>query len=148
VGENSKRTLIQRVDRWLDHTFFAAMEVNVLVIPVLWLLLVAANPAEVSLSAMTTLAVASVAVGTLRGRYVDVGWWPKPGHLATLPLRTAYYGGVVGLATWVGVQVQLFTGSPWPGIGVPAVVSVAVLLPFPWLLGRFERLAKTDPAWI
>ena len=148
MAEGSNRTLMQRIDRYLDHTFFAAMEVNVLVIPVLWLLLVAAHPAEVSLSAMTTLAAASVAVGTLRGRYVDVGWWPKPGHLATLPVRAAYYGVVVGSATYVGVQAQLVTGSPWPGIGVPAVVSVLVLLPFPWFLSRFERLAKTQPAWV
>ena len=147
VAENTGRTLLQRVDRWLDHTFFAAMEVNVLAIPVLWFLLVAAHPAAVSLSAMTTLAVASVAVGTFRGGYVDVGWWPKPGHLATLPVRAAYYGVVVALATWIGVQVQLATGSPWPGVGVPAVVSVGVLLPFPRFLSRFERLAQVDPAW-
>jgi hypothetical protein len=147
VAEGSNRTWIQRLDRFLDYTFFAAMEVNVLVIPVLWLLLVAAHPAEVSLSAMTTLSVASLAVGILRGRYVDVGWWPKPGHLATLPVRAAYYGVVVGVATYVGVAVQLATGSPWPGIGVPAVLSVLVLLPFPWFLSRFERLAKAQPAW-
>lgn len=148
MAESSKLTLLQRFDRWLDHTFFAAMEVNVLVLPVLWFLLVAAHPAEVSLSAMTALVVASVAVGTFRGRYVDVGWWPKPGHFATLPLRAAYYGVVVGAATYVGVQAQLFTGSPWPGVGVPAVVSVAVLWPFPWVLGRIERLARTEPAWV
>jgi hypothetical protein len=147
VGGNSKRTLLQRVDRWLDHTFFAAMEVNVLVIPVLWCLVVATNPVEVSLSAMAALAAASVAVGTFRGRYVDVGWWPKPGHLASLPGRAAYYGVVVALSTWVGVQVQLLTGSPWPGVGVPVVLSVAVLVPFPWLLTRFERLATVEPTW-
>jgi hypothetical protein len=139
---------MQRVERFLDYTFFAAMEVNVLVIPVLWLLLVAAHPEEVSLSAMTTLVAASVVVGVFRGRYVDVGWWPRPGHLATLPLRSAYYGAVVGGATYVGVQAQLVTGSPWPGIGVPVVVSALVLLPFPWLLSRFERLARTEPAWV
>ena len=148
MGENSGRTLIQRVDRWLDYAFFAAMEVNVLAIPVLWLLVVAAHPAQVSLSAMTTLVATSVAVGTFRGRYVDVGWWPKPGHLGTLPVRAAYYGAVVALATWIGVQVQLFTGSPWPGIGVPTVLSVVVLLPFPWFLTRLERLATVDPAWL
>lgn len=148
MGEHSGRTLVQRVDRWLDYTFFAAMEVNVLAIPVLWFLVVAAHPAQVSLSAMTTLVVTSAAVGTFRGQYVDVGWWPKPGHLATLPVRAAYYGAVVALATWVGVQVQLFAGSPWPGIGVPTVLSVVVLLPFPWFLTRLERLAKVDPAWL
>ena len=147
MAGGSKRTLIERVDRFLDCTFFAAMEVNVLVIPVLWLLVVAAHPVEVSLSAMTTLAAASVVVGTLRGGYVDVGWWPKPGHLGTLPVRAAYYGVVVGIATYVGVQAQLATGSPWPGVGVPVVVSALVLLPFPWFLSRFERLAKTRPAW-
>jgi hypothetical protein len=139
---------MERIDRFLDYTFFAAMEVNVLVIPVLWLLLVAAHPEEVSLSAMTALAATSVVVGVFRGRYVDVGQWPKPGHLATLPLRAAYYGVVVAGATYIGVQVQLFTGSPWPGIGVPVVVSVLVLLPFPWLRSRFERLAQTQPAWV
>lgn len=146
--ENSDRTLTQRVDRFLDHAFFAAMEVNVLAIPVLWFLVVAAHPVQVSLSAMTTLVVASAAVGTFRGRYVDVGRWPRPGHLATLPIRSAYYGLVVALATYVGVQAQLFTGSPWPGIGVPSVLSIAVLLPFPWLLARLERLAKVDPTWL
>jgi hypothetical protein len=148
VAEGSNRTLIGRIDRFLDYTFFAAMEVNVLVIPVLWLLLVAAHPAEVSLSAMTTLAAASVVVGILRGQYVDVGWWPKPGHLATLPVRAAYYGAVVAGATFVGVQAQLLTGSPWPGIGIPVVVSVLVLVPFPWLLARFETLARAEPAWV
>ena len=139
---------MERIDRFLDYTFFAAMEVNVLVIPVLWLLLVAAHPEKVSLSAMTTLTAASVVVGAFRGRYVDVGWWPRPGHLATLPLRAAYYGVVVAGATYIGVQAQLFTGSQWPGIGVPIVVTVLVLLPFPWLLSRFEELAQTQPAWV
>jgi hypothetical protein len=139
---------MQRVERFLDYAFFAAMEVNVLVIPVLWLLLLAAHPAEVSLSAMTTLTVASLVVGVFRGQYVDVGWWPRPGHLATLPVRAAYYGVVVGGATFVGVQAQLLTGSPWPGIGVPVVVSILVLVPFPWLLSRFETLSKAEPAWI
>jgi hypothetical protein len=148
VATGSKRSLIARIDRFMDHTFFAAMEVNVLVIPVLWLLLVAAHPAAVSLSAMTTLAAASVVVGTLRGGYVDVGWWPRPGHIATLPLRAAYYGVLVGTATYLGVQAQLVTGSPWPGVGVPTVVSVLLLVPFPWLLVRFERLATADPAWL
>ena len=139
---------MERVDRFLDYTFFAAMEVNVLVIPVLWLLLAAAHPEEASLSAMTALTATSLLVGVFRGRYVDVGRWPKPGHLATLPLRAAYYGVVVAGATYLGMQAQLFTGSPWPGIGVPAVVSVLVLFPFPWLRSRFERLAQTQPAWV
>lgn len=144
MARNSDRTLTNRVDRWLDYVFFAGMEVTVLVLPVLWWLLVAAHPAEVSLSAMTTLTVASAAVGTFRGGYVDVGSWPTPGNLGTLPIRSAYYSLVLGVATFVGVQVQLFSGSPWPGIGVPALLAWIALLPLPRVLRGLEAVARVE----
>lgn len=141
---HSLRGLVARFDRWLDCVFFGAMEVTTLSLPVLWFLLFAPNPVEVSLSAMTTLTVAPAVVGTCRGGYVDVGAWPTPGNLGTMPIRSAYYSLVVGAATFVGVQVQLLSGSPWPGIGVPTLITALALVPVPRLLSRVETLAHIE----
>jgi hypothetical protein len=133
-----------RIDRWLEHFFFGLMEVLTLAIPTMWLLVAAPNHSAVSLSALVTLAVSSAAVGTFRGGYVDVGWWPRPGHLSTLPIRSAYYSLVLGAATWSGVQVQLATSSTWLGVVVPTLVTVVVLWPFPRLLRTLGRASQWD----
>lgn len=140
--QTSLSGLTARIDRWLDHVFFGAMEVTVLVLPVLWFLLVAPNEVEVSLSAMTVLTVAPAVVGTFRGGYVDVGRWPRPGHFGSMPFRMAYYGSVVAVATFTGVQAQLVTGVWWLGIVVPTVVTVVTLAPFPRSLSGFRRAAR------
>ncbi len=136
------RRATARIDRWLDHVFFGLMELFTLVVPAMWLLLAAPNDAAVALSALVALFVGSVAVGTFRGGYVDVGWWPRPGHLWTLPARSAYYSLTVGAATWAGVQVQLQTGSGWLGVVVPATVTVALLVPFPRFLAALARASQ------
>ncbi|KTG27220.1 hypothetical protein [Haloferax profundi] len=133
---------IKRVDRWLDLVFFAGWEVSVLVIPTLWMLLAATPPEAVSLSGMTALVVSAAAVGTYRGQYVSTGSWPRPGHLPTLPLRSAYYSLVVGGTSLLGAAVQVHSGWFWAGIVVPAIVVTGALALLPTVVERVERTAK------
>ncbi|MGB9955722.1 hypothetical protein ACOZ4B_04945 [Haloferax prahovense] len=132
----------KRVDRWLDQVFFAAWEVSVLAIPTLWFLLFATPRAEVSLSGLTALAASAVAVGSFRGGYVGTGSWPRPGHLPTLPIRSAYYSLVVGGTALLGAFAQTELGAFWPGIVVPAVVGVGALALVPVVLVGTERVAR------
>ena len=133
---------IKRVDRWLDQVFFAAWEVSVLVIPTLWLLLAATPPEAVSLSGLTALTVSATAVGTYRGEYVSTGRWPRPGHLPTLPLRSAYYSLVVGGTSLLGAAVQVHSGWFWAGVVVPAIVVTGALALLPTVVETVERTAR------
>ncbi|MFK8213712.1 hypothetical protein [Haloferax volcanii] len=132
----------KRVDRWLDRVFFAAWEVSVLAIPTLWFLLFATPRAAVSLSSRTALAASAVAVGTFRGGHVRTGSWPRPGHLPTLPIRSAYYSLVVGGTALLGAFAQTELGAFWPGVIVPAVVGVGALALLPLVLVGTERVAR------
>ncbi|WP_416841146.1 hypothetical protein [Haloferax sp. DFSO52] len=133
---------IKRVDRWLDQVFFAGWEVSVLVIPTLWLLLAATPPEAVSLSGLAALVASAAAVGTYRGEYVSTGTWPRPGHLPSLPVRSAYYSLVVGGASLLGAMAQVHVGSMWVGIVVPAVVGAAALALLPVVVDTVERAAR------
>ncbi|ELZ94285.1 hypothetical protein C440_11708 [Haloferax mucosum ATCC BAA-1512] len=133
---------IERIDRWLDQVFFAAWEVSVLVIPTLWFLLAATPPEAVSLSGLTSLTVSALAVGTFRGEYFRTGAWPRPGHLPTLPIRSAYYSLVVGGTALLGSAVQVEFGAFWLGILVPVMCALPVLAAFPRALSRFESVSK------
>ncbi|WP_101297909.1 hypothetical protein [Halegenticoccus soli] len=141
MARRSNDSATARFERLLDHVFFAAMEVSVLGLPALYLLLFAPNPVEVSLSATTALAATTVGVAVFRGRYVDVGRWPSPGDPVTMPIRSAYYGGVLGVGSFLGGAVQLTTGLWWPGVVLPAVLAPGLLAPFPRLLARFRSAA-------
>ncbi|WP_424006099.1 hypothetical protein [Haloferax denitrificans] len=132
----------KRVGRWLDQVFFAAWEVSVLAIPTLWFLLAATPRAAVSLSGLTALAASAVAVGTFRGGYVRTGSWPRPGHLPTLPIRSAYYSLVVGGTALLGAFAKTELGAFWPGVVVPAVVGVGALAFVPVVLVGTERVAR------
>ncbi|WP_396612348.1 hypothetical protein ACH9L7_03455 [Haloferax sp. S1W] len=133
---------VNRVDRWLDQVFFAAWEVSVLVIPTLWFLLAATPHGAVSLSGLTALAVSAAAVGTFRGEYVSTGPWPRPGHLSTLPVRSAYYSLVVGGTSLLGAAAQVHLGTFWVGILVPAVVATGLLALLPAVVDAVERVAR------
>ncbi|WP_411966749.1 hypothetical protein [Haloferax sp. YSSS75] len=133
---------IKRVDHWLDQVFFAAWEVSVLVIPTLWLLLAATPPEAVSLSGLTALVASAAAVGTYRGQYVATGTWPRPGHLPTLPLRSAYYSLVVGGTSLLGAAAQVHSGWFWVGIVVPAIVVTGALALLPVVVQTVERTAR------
>jgi hypothetical protein len=144
VSERSERGLGERLDRWLDYAFFGGAEVTVLGLPALLLLLAAPDPVAVSLSAMTALAVSTVTVATLRGGWVDVGEWPAFGDFASLPVRAAYYGGVLGLAAYLGAASQALSGSALTGVWVPALLCVALLAAFPRFLASLASLARTE----
>lgn len=133
---------IRWVDRWLDQVFFAAWEVSVLVIPTLWLLLAATPPEAVSLSGLTALVVSAAAVGTYRGQYVSTGTWPRPGHLPTLPLRSAYYSLVVGGTALLGAAAQVHSGWFWAGVVVPSIVVTGALALVPVVVATVERTAR------
>jgi hypothetical protein len=142
------RGLNARLDRFLDHLFFGALEVCVLSIPVLLMLLVATPPEAVSLSAMTSLSAASLTVALLRGGYVGSADWPRPGEVGSFPGRAAYYGLVVGGGTYVGVQAQLLTDAFWTGVLVPAVVVVGLVALLPPVLDGLMRASRAEPPWI
>ncbi|KAB1189249.1 MULTISPECIES: hypothetical protein [Haloferax] len=133
---------MKRVDRWLDQVFFAAWEVSVLAIPILWMLLAATPPEAVSLSGLTALTVSAAAVGTYRGEYVSTGSWPRPGHLPTLPVRSAYYSLVVGGTSLLGAAAQVHFGWFWAGVIVPAVVVTGALALLPFVVEAVERVAR------
>jgi hypothetical protein len=142
VVRNSERSVLERVDGWFDQFFFAGWEVSVLVIPALWLLLSVENQVAVSLSALTALVVISAAVGTLRGGYVGDGRWPNPGHLGSLPVRSAYYSLALATATFLGVEAQLSLPLWWVGIAVPAVVAVVSVAFLPHVVRALYRVAR------
>ncbi|MFC5366830.1 hypothetical protein [Salinirubrum litoreum] len=144
MTRGSEDSLTARFDRWLDYAFFGGAEVTVLGLPVLLTLMVAPNPVTVSLSAMTALTVSTVTVATLRGGWIDVGEWPAFGDFYSLPLRAAYYGGVLGFTAYAGSLAQLSTGSPWPGIIVPTACCAVLLALFPRVVDRLQRVSRFD----
>lgn len=135
-------TVSARVDRWLDQVFFAGWEVSVLVIPILWFLIFAEPPEAVSLSGITALVASSAAVGTFRGGYIDTGSWPRPGHLPSLPARSAYYSLVVGLSSMLGATAQVELHSLWLGIMIPTIGAIVALAFVPRLLDQLERVSR------
>jgi len=141
---NRYRALVAAADRWLDHAFFAAMEVSTLALPVLLLLLGAPPPSETSLAALAALVATSASVATFRGGYLGRGRWPRPGHLGTMAGRAAAYGGVLAAGTYLGVQAQLLTGAFWTGLFVPAAVAVPTLARLPGVLDRLRELSQRE----
>ncbi|WP_224449501.1 hypothetical protein [Haloprofundus salilacus] len=133
-----------RFERWLDFIFFAAMEVSFLVLPVLVLLLGVRPAGPASAAAMTSLSTTVVAVGSFRGRYLDVGAWPRVGQFRTMPIRSAYYGSVVGVGTYLGTAVYLRTGVGWTVVVVPAALSLLALAALPRFLDTLFRVARAS----
>lgn len=135
---------MRRFDRFLDLTFFAGMELSTLTLPTLWFLLVAEPAEAVSLSALTALCASPVAVAVLRGGYVGAASWPSPGHLGTIPARSAYYSLVLGAATYLGVVVQLRWGSFLLGMAVPAGTCAVSLPALPRVLESLSRASQAS----
>ncbi|UPV74628.1 hypothetical protein M0R89_00825 [Halorussus limi] len=129
------------IERWLDHAFFAGLEISMLSIPALVLLLGASPPGPVALAALTAVGASTCAAGTFRGPWVDLGEWPAPGDLRTMPLRSAYYSATVGVATYAGAAAHLAVGAGVAGIAVSSLVSVAAMAALPRVVGRFRTLA-------
>jgi hypothetical protein len=144
VQRDRSGSTLGTVDRWLDHVFFAGMEVCILTVPVLLLLLSARPPAAVSLSGLAALTASATAIGTYRGGFVGEAGWPRPGHVGTVAGRAAYYGLVLGVATFLGVEGQLLAGHFAPGILLPWSVAFLALAPLPDVLERARALAQSD----
>lgn len=145
MPESSRRSLNARFERWLDYVFFAFLEVSVLPLPILLLLTGAPNQDAVSLSALTALGAATVAVGSFRGEYVDVGRWPMASDFVTMPFRSAYYGLAIGGGTWLGVAARTALPQWWVGIAVTLVFVVALLAAFPRAVLRLQSLSSWRP---
>src|SRR6056297_1287465 len=128
------------LERWLNHVFFAGLEVSMLSIPALVVLLAAEPPGPIALAALTAVGVSTCAAGTLRGPWADLGEWPAPGDLTTMPLRSAYYSATVA-ATYAGTAAHVALGVPLAGIAVSSLVSVAAMAALPRVVGRFRTLA-------
>lgn len=139
---SSNRTLNARFERWLDYVFFALLEVCVLPLPVLAFLTSVPNQDAVSLSALTSMAVATVGIGSFRGQYVDVGAWPQPSDFVTMPFRSAYYGVAIGGGTWLGVVARTTAVRWWVGVAVTAVVVLLFLGAFPFVVRGVQSLSR------
>ncbi|WP_232819753.1 hypothetical protein [Haloprofundus halophilus] len=136
------RTTTDRFERWLGFVFFAAMEVSFLTLPVLVLLLGVRPAGPVSAAALASLSIAVVAVGSFRGRYLDVGAWPRVGQVRTMPIRSAYYGGAVAAGTLLGTELYLRTGVGWLGVFAPVVFVLLALAAFPRALDGLFRISR------
>ncbi|KTG08432.1 hypothetical protein AUR64_19015 [Haloprofundus marisrubri] len=120
------------------------MEVSFLSLPVLVLLLGLRPAGPVSAAALASLTTTVVAVGSFRGRYFDVGAWPRVGQFRTMPIRSAYYGGVIGAGTYLGTTVHVGTGMAVLGVFLPALLAVLALAALPRVLGGLFRASKAS----
>jgi hypothetical protein len=127
MSHGSKRTLEARFERLLDCLFWCGVEVSVLSLPVLVLILGAPYPLYASLCASIALAACAVGVAFVRGGYLglDGDGWPRFADWRTLPFRAGYYGGSVGLGTFVGVEAMLRLEATW--VALPVCVGVVCL---------------------
>ncbi|WP_224335484.1 hypothetical protein [Haloprofundus halobius] len=139
-----RRTVSDRFERWFDFVFFAGMEVSFLALPVLVLLLGVRPIGPVSAAALASLSTTVFAAGSFRGRYLDVGAWPRVGQIRTMPVRSAYYGGVVGIGTYLGTEAYLRTGVGWAVVVVPAVLSVVALAALPRVLDALFHVSRVS----
>jgi hypothetical protein len=129
------------LERWLDHVFFAGLELSMLSIPALLALLAASPPGPIALAALTAVGVSTCAVGTVRGPWVDLGEWPAPGDLTTMPLRSAYYSATIATGAYAGAAAHVAVGVPLAGIAVSSLVSVTSMAALPRAVGQFRTLA-------
>lgn len=144
MSRQTIRALNAALERWLDHVFFAFLEVSVLTLPVLLILTGVPDQDTVSLSALSALASAVFGVASFRGRYIDVGRWPRPGDLVTIPVRSAYYGFALGFGTWAGVEGQVPNAPWWTGVLVPLILVGVLLSLFPWVVRRVQKIAASN----
>jgi hypothetical protein len=134
-------------ERWLDHVFFAGLEISTLSIPALLVLLAATPRGPVSLAALTAIVVSTCAAGTFRGGWVDLGGrvtadeWPAPGDLYTMPFRSAYYSATIAGGAYLGAGAQVVSGSPALGMAVSTLVSIAAMAALPRAVGGVRSLA-------
>jgi hypothetical protein len=131
-------------DRWIQDVFFAFGQTILLGWPML--LLVFQTPyvyEEVSLTAIVGFLAIVLALGTLRGGWVDVGKpWPllsasvlggRGGYLRA-GRRAAYLSSALGLSAFGGGALYLSTGL-WPvGVAFAVVAGVATIA----LLGHVD----------
>ncbi|WP_276279153.1 hypothetical protein [Halorussus caseinilyticus] len=129
-------------EEWLDSVFFAGLEISVLSIPALVALLYATPRGPVSLAALTAIAVSTCAAATLRGGWVELGDWPRPGDPYTVPARSAYYSATIAVASYLGAAAHVALGVPAAGIAVSTGVSLAAMVALPRAIGGFRSLAN------
>ncbi|XVH31931.1 hypothetical protein ACNS7O_01750 [Haloferacaceae archaeon DSL9] len=120
-----------RFERFLEYLFFSGIEFSALSSPMLTVLLFSPwfHPNVTSLSGLFAVAAGALSLALYRGRYVDVGRFPRYGHLPTLLPRAAYYSAVLGAATWGGSYANVSFDSTALGILIPVLV-VPICLAF------------------
>lgn len=134
-------------ERWLDHVFFAGLEISILSIPALVALFLAAPKGPISLAGLTAVAAATCATATFRGGWVETGEWPRAGDPYTFPLRSAYYSATVAGAGYFGAVAHVRTGTPGVGVLVATVVSVAAMAALPRVVASARKLSnRLNPA--
>ena len=134
-------------ERWLDHVFFAGLEISILSIPALVVLFFAAPKAPIALAGLTAIAAATFATATFRGGWVATGEWPRAGDPYTFPLRSAYYSATVAGAGYLGAAANVRTGVPGVGVLVATLVSVAAMAALPRAVAGARKLSnRLNPA--
>lgn len=129
-------------ERWLDHVFFAGLELSILSIPALVALFLAAPKGPISLAGLTAVAAATGAAATFRGGWVETGEWPRAGDPYTVPLRSAYYSATIAAAGSLGAAAHLRTGAPGVGVLVATTVSVAAMAALPRVVAGVRSLSN------
>ncbi|WP_135824358.1 hypothetical protein [Halorussus ruber] len=133
--------MVDGLERWLDHVFFAGLEVSVLSIPALVVLLFASPQGPISLAGLVAVVVLTCAVGTFRGGWFDSRDWPPAGDPYTLPVRSAYYSATIAGAASLGTAAHTALATPFAGILTAAIVSVVGAAALPRALGGIASLA-------
>ncbi len=117
----SNRTVIQRIERWLEFVFYSGVELSVLGSPALLILLyfplydIDAN----AMAGLSTITFGTLWLAMFRGGYLPARDYPRLGDFNSVPLRIGYFSATILGATWLGAfGWQLFE-----------TLAVALLLP-------------------
>lgn len=132
---------------WLERIFFGGMELSVLSTPAFAAVLVVQTryPDAVPLAGLTAIAAGSLAIALFRAQAIDVGAWPRPSELTSLPLRVTYFSVLFVLAS-VGVAAGAVAVGSWGLTAMGGVVQAAGLAAFPTVYRRVHGTPQRNPA--
>lgn len=136
-----RRTLTQRLERWLEFVFYSGVELSVLGSPALLVLLyrpfydVDAN----AIAGLSTIVFGTCWLALFRGGYLPAGEYPRLGDLDSVPLRGLYLSLTVLVATWIGAFGWQLFGTLVAAVVLPIGCTWLALAAFPFVW-RGERV--------
>lgn len=137
----TNRTVIQRIERWLEFVFYSGVELSVLGSPALLILLyfpfydIDAN----AIAGLSTIMFGTLWLAMFRGGYLPARDYPRLGNFSSVPLRTVYYSATVLGATWLGAFGWQVFGTLAVGFLLPIGVTWLAFAAFPFVW-RGERV--------